>query len=61
MAQPMKSWHVTVLMNSIKEVACITCVNAKQATERLAEVKEQFVNKPEDPKAPRYTYHREYY
>ena len=65
----MKSWRVTVLENHFKQVELITCISAKDATEKLAAVKEKYKNVPpvpghSDPKVAKgvtYTFFREYF
>jgi hypothetical protein len=56
MAMPMKSWYVTVLRNNFTQVECIKCISAQQATERLKEMKEKYVNQPATENSPAVTY-----
>lgn len=65
----MKSWHVTVLKNHFKQVEMITCISAKDATEKLAAVKEKYKDVPPVPghenpeiaKGITYSFFREYF
>lgn len=52
MAMPMKSWYVTVLKNNFTQLECIKCISAQQATDRLREMKEKYINVPADPGNP---------
>jgi len=56
----MKSWYITVL-NGCNQLEQIKCLSVKMAEEKLAMVKEKYINNPSDPTAPRYTFHRELY
>lgn len=51
MAVAMKTWHITVLANGIKQVACIPCVSAGSATEKLKAAKEKYIDIAPDPTA----------
>lgn len=49
MATAMKSWHVTVLKNGLRQIKCLTCVSAQEATLKLAAMKDMYPNVPPDP------------
>lgn len=51
MAKAMKTWHITVMANGIKQVACIPCVSAGSATEKMAAAKEKYIDVAPDPTA----------
>ena len=59
MAMAMKSWHVTVLKNHFTQVECIRCVSAKEATDKLAEMKAKYVDDPTATPPVKYGFFRE--
>lgn len=49
MAVAMKSWYVTVMEKPCKQIESRKCISAQQATEKLKEMKEKYIDIPADP------------
>lgn len=63
MAKPLKSWYVSVMKSPCKQIESIKCVSADEATAKLKQLKEKYVDEPATETSPAvtYTFYREQY